>query len=551
MTQAKTTDMTPVINLTRISGAGPKRRQRPAYIDHLPPCNSACPAGENIQAWMAHVQAGDYLSAWQTLVRDNPLPAVHGRVCYHPCEYHCNREELDSTVSIHAVERFLGDMAIESGWKLPIDAQPSGKRVLIIGAGPCGLSAAYHLTRLGHVVEIHDAGEFPGGMLHFGIPAYRLPRDILMQEIYRIQQAGVKIVQNHRIDDLLAEKTSGKFDAVLVASGAQLSRHVDIPQRDAAKVLDAVTLLKNAESAGTTLLGRRVVVYGGGNTAMDAARTARRLGSTDTLIVYRRDRAHMGAHDFESDEALAEGVKFRWMTSIREIDGTNLTVEQMQLDPDGNLQPTGKTETLKADALVLALGQTADSGFLKKIPAIQFARDDSMIINDQMMSAEPGVFGAGDLVPGQRSVTDATGQGKLAARHIHAWLNKTIYTAPVKNPGVTFSMLKLLIYSDAEAGKQQELAAVTRTDSFDEVLAGLSQHEALYEAQRCLSCGNCFNCDNCLAACPETAIRKNATGNGYQIDMNRCIGCAVCFDQCPCHALEMVAEPSSVATASL
>ena len=298
MSQTKTTDMTPVINLTRVSGTGPKRSQRPVYKDHLPPCNSACPAGENIQAWMAHVQAGQYLAAWEALVRDNPMPAVHGRVCYHPCESHCNREELDSAVSIHAVERFLGDLALESGWTLPIDTAPSGKRVLIIGAGPCGLSAAYHLTRLGHVVEIHDAGELPGGMLHFGIPAYRMPRDILMREITRIEQLGVKIVLNHRVEDVLAEKQAGLFDAVLVATGAQLSRHVDIPERDAAKVLDAVSLLKNAETRGTTLLGRRVVVYGGGNTAMDAARTARRLGATDTLIVYRRDNpfpSHHGA----------------------------------------------------------------------------------------------------------------------------------------------------------------------------------------------------------------------------------------------------------------
>ena len=549
MSQTKTTDMTPVINLTRVSGTGPKRSQRPVYKDHLPPCNSACPAGENIQAWMAHVQAGQYLAAWEALVRDNPMPAVHGRVCYHPCESHCNREELDSTVSIHAVERFLGDLALESGWTLPIDTAPSGKRVLIIGAGPCGLSAAYHLTRLGHVVEIHDAGELPGGMLHFGIPAYRMPRDILMREITRIEQLGVKIVLNHRVEDVLAEKQAGLFDAVLVATGAQLSRHVDIPERDAAKVLDAVSLLKNAETRGTTLLGRRVVVYGGGNTAMDAARTARRLGATDTLIVYRRDRAHMGAHDFESDEAMAEGVKIKWLTTIREIDGTNLKVELMELDKEGKPQPTGKTETLQTDAVILALGQNADSGFLKKIPAIQFQPDGSMVIGANMMTDEPGVFGAGDLVPGERSVTIATGQGKKAAKHIDAWLNNVSCTAIDKHPTVTFSMLKLLIYSDADPKKQSELAPNTRTGSFDEVMFGLSQRDAFQEAQRCLSCGNCFECDNCLAACPETAIIKKTIEPGYTIDLNRCTGCAVCFDQCPCHAIEMVAEPAVTSAA--
>jgi len=545
MSQAKSADMTPVVNLTRISGAGPKRTQQPIYANLLPPCNSACPAGENIQAWMAHVQAGQFRTAWETLIRDNPMPAVHGRVCYHPCESHCNREDLDSAVSIHAIERFLGDQAIEGKWTLPVDAKPSGKRVLVVGAGPSGLSAAYHLTRMGHSVEIHDAGELPGGMLHFGIPAYRLPRDILMHEISRIEQLGVKIVLNHKVVDLMAEKQAGKFDAVFVAIGAQLSRHIDIPERDAAKVLDAVSLLK--DSANVPLLGRRVVVYGGGNTAMDAARTATRMGATETLIVYRRDRAHMSAHEFESDEALAEGVKIKWLSTIREIDGSTLQIEQMEIDKDGRAQATGKIETLQADAVILALGQNADSGFLQKIPGIRFQDDGSMIVGANMMTGEPGVFGGGDLVPGERSVTIATGQGKKAARHIDAWLNKMNYQAAPKHQPVSFAMLKLLIYSDAEPSLQKEIAPELRITSFAEVMTGLTQKEAVHEAQRCLSCGNCFECDNCLAACPETAIVKLGPDLGYQIDLNRCTGCAVCFDQCPCHAIEMIAEPLAAA----
>ncbi|MGA7864938.1 MAG: FAD-dependent oxidoreductase, partial [Stellaceae bacterium] len=170
----------PVVDLTREMGTGPFRTRRPVYVDLLPPCNNACPAGENIQAWLALAQAGKYRAAWEMLVRDNPLPAVHGRVCYHPCEQACNRDALDAAVSIHAVERFLGDLAAAQGWGLPIDAPPSGNRVLVVGAGPSGLSAAYHLARLGHAVEIHEAGPVPGGMMHFGIPAYRLPRADLM-----------------------------------------------------------------------------------------------------------------------------------------------------------------------------------------------------------------------------------------------------------------------------------------------------------------------------------------------------------------------------------
>src|SRR5579875_2197458 len=362
--------MTAVVDLTREKGTGPFRTRRPIYVDLLPPCNDACPAGENVQAWLALAQAGKYRAAWEVLVRDNPLPAVHGRVCYHPCEGACNRGAFDAAVGIHAVERFLGDCATAAGWRLPIEASPSGRRILVIGAGPSGLSAAYHLARLGHTVEIHEAGPVPGGMMHFGIPAYRLPRTELIKEVRRIEEMGVKLVLDHKTEDVLAEQQAGGFDAVFVAIGAHISRHIDIPARDAAKVLDAVTLLRSAGAGEAPRLGRRVVVYGGGNTAMDAARTARRLGAEEALIIYHRDRAHMPAHAFEAEEAISEGVKIKWLTSIKEIAGPTLTVERMTLDATGRPQPTGAIEVLTADAVVLALGQQTDSAFLRRVPGI-------------------------------------------------------------------------------------------------------------------------------------------------------------------------------------
>ncbi|MEA3291491.1 MAG: FAD-dependent oxidoreductase, partial [Pseudomonadota bacterium] len=235
-------EMTAAPNLKRTSrGTGALRTRRPIYIDFLPPCNNACPAGEDIQSWLALAQAGEYEAAWQKLIENNPLPAIHGRVCYHPCEEACNRTFTDEPVSIHAVERFLGDMALEKGWKPVFNAPGGGGKVLVIGAGPSGLSAAYHLTRWGHSVEIREAGPAAGGMIHFGIPAYRMPRKELADEIRRIEEMGVKIVLNHKVDDVLEEMEAGDFDAVFVAVGAHISKKIDIPSRDAGRIMDAVS----------------------------------------------------------------------------------------------------------------------------------------------------------------------------------------------------------------------------------------------------------------------------------------------------------------------
>jgi NADPH-dependent glutamate synthase beta subunit-like oxidoreductase len=532
--------MTPVLDLTAEPGTGPFRVRLPAYIDLLPPCNNACPAGEAVQAWLALAQAGKYRQAWETILRDNPLPAVHGRVCYHPCETSCNRGELDEAVSIHAVERFLGDMATAQGWTPPIEAASTGKRILVVGAGPSGLSAAYHLARLGHDVAIREAGPLPGGMLHFGIPAYRLPRADLMAEIARIERMGVTITLNHKVEDLAGEMREGAFHAAFVAVGAHISKHADIPARDAGRVLEAVSLLRDVAS-GTPppLLGRRVVIYGGGNTAMDAARTVRRLGAEEALIVYRRDREHMPAHAFEADEALAEGVKIRWLTTIKDIADGSLIVERMTMGADGRPVPTGEFDTLTADSVVLALGQDTDSGFLRRVPGVGFKPDGAVIVGPDMMTGAHGVFAGGDMVPSERTVTVAVGHGKAAARSIDAWLRGTRAEVPTRPEAVTFAMLNLPVYSDARPAGQTTLPVIDRISGFDEVLAGLSEPQARREAQRCLSCGVCFECDNCYAACPEDAIEKLGPGAGYRVIEAKCTGCAVCFAQCPCHAITM------------
>ena len=525
--------------------SGPVRSERPVYIDLLPPCNAGCPAGENIQAYLAQVQAGQYELAWRTLVADNPFPAIHGRVCYHPCESSCNRGQLDSSVSIHAVERYLGDVALDHGWQFDAPAPSTGKRVLVIGAGPSGLSAACHLARLGHDVEVRDAGAEPGGMMRYGIPAYRLPREVLDGEVERLRALGVRFCTDHRVVDLAAERHEGRFDAVFVAVGAHLSKRIEIPAMDAGRMLDAVSFLRGVASGERPGIGRRVAVYGGGNTAIDAARTARRLGAEEAIVVYRRTRSQMPAHDEEAADAEREGVRINWLRTIKAFEGEELQVEVMELDESGFPRPTGLFETLAADSLILALGQETDTAFLRSVPDIEFGPDGTVKVSSSLMTGADGVFAGGDMVPAERTVTVGVGHGKRAAREIDAWLRGAAYHRGPKHPLAPFESLHLWFFGDAGRRQQPELAPKARVDNFAEVVGGLQSADVLFEAGRCLSCGNCCECDGCLGACPEHAVMKLGPGRRYRFDYDRCTGCRACFEQCPVHSIEMVPENSS------
>jgi 2-oxoacid:acceptor oxidoreductase delta subunit (pyruvate/2-ketoisovalerate family) len=529
------------VGSSRSNHTGSWRVERPVYVDRLPPCNNACPAGENIQGWLYEAESGNYEGAWRKLVEENPLPAIMGRICFHPCETVCNRVQVDEAVGINAVERFLGDIAIEKGWTIPEAGVDTGKRILVVGAGPAGLSATYHLRRLGHQVRLVDSSAQLGGMMRYGIPAYRLPRAILDAEIARIIAMGVEVELNYVVHDIDKERKAGGFDAVFLAVGAQLGRRVSIPAGDSSRVIDAVSFLHQVADDDPPLLGRRVVVYGGGDTAFDAARTAKRLGATEAVIVYRRNRERMGAHSVELEQAEVEGITVRWLSTVNRFESEQMVLEKMRLNAEGFPEPTGEYEELDADALVLALGQDTDLSLLDQAKDV-VVRNGVVEVEATMMTGENGVFAGGDVVPTDRTATIAVGHGKRAAFGIDAYVNGRDVPEKVRHDLATFERLNTWYYADAPRTKRPELERIRRQGTFDEVIGGLTEENALFEARRCLSCGNCFECDNCFGVCPDNAVIKLGPSQRYQFDYDFCKGCGICVKECPCGAIEMVPE---------
>ena len=344
----------------------------------------------------------------------------------------------------------------------------------------------------------------------------------------------------------LAWQEPARFEGLSVrdylAIGAHIAKRAYIPAKDSARILDAVSVLRSMEGAEQPMLGRRVVVYGGGNTAIDVARTARRLGATDAIIVYRRTRDRMPAHDFELEEALEEGVKVKWLSTITGAVGETLTIEKMTLDADGKPQPTGEFETLDADSLVLALGQDVDMSLLQGVEGL--LAEDGVVQVDPVtqMTGHPGLFAGGDMAPGARNVTVAIGQAKKAAGHIDAWLRGQTVAPKAEKDVAAFEKLNTWYYSDAPKTVRPQLDIARRTSSFDEVQGGLTEDTALFEARRCLSCGNCFECDNCYGVCPDNAVIKLGPGKRFEINLDYCKGCGICAAECPCGAIKMTPE---------
>ena len=536
------TDITKPVDLqTHAEGTGPKRFRRPVYMDFMPPCNSACPAGENIQAWLAYAQAGDYFNAFQVIMEDCPFPAIMGRVCVKPCETGCNRNHIDTTVNIHAVERYIGDEAINQKWEVRYDAKPTGKKVLVIGAGPGGLSAAYHLARMGHTVEVYDAGNHAGGLLWTGVPEYRLPKEILDAEVARILNMGIKLRLNYKVQDVMSEKKAGNFDAVYLSVGAQVIHDEGFSHDNSVLIKDAFSFFNEVKSNSSPYIKKKIVVYGGGKLALYLSRMIKRFGS-EVAVYYPGDKKMMPAYDYETEDALAEGVDVQLYRSISKIEKNKITLEVMKVEK-GKAVGTGEFETIDADVLINAYKQESDTGFLRSAANIKINDDGTVVIDAQRMTGESGIFAGGDMLPGEnRSSTIAIGHGKKAAKYINGFLTEP-YQKPAKPATASYRKLHMWYKTEAPQKEQSKLAPAVAVKSFDEIVAGLGEPEARFEAQRCLSCGNCFECDGCFGACPENAIIKLGKGNRYKFNYDACTGCAVCYEQCPCHAIEMIPEP--------
>lgn len=521
---------------SKVNKTGSWKTLCPQYVHRMPPCNATCPAGENVQNWLSFAQEGKIRKAWEEMVKNNPFPAVMGRVCYHTCERACNREQFDGAVHINLIERSIGDIALESDWKFEEPTTSSGKKILIVGSGPSGLSAAYFLRKMGHDVTVYEKHAKPGGMMRYGVPRYRLSREVLDAEIKRITDIGVNLVCNKAVEHLKDE--IGKFDAVYVATGAFMAAKTDIEIKgDECVVMDAVDLFRKIEdNIAIPNLGKRVLIYGGGNTAIDAARTALRLGAESVKIVYRRTINNMPAHKEEIQDALKEGVEILCLSCIGMIDGNNVLINKMDYDEENDiLSACGEKDVMKADSVIFAIGQSIDEGILDGISGISVSEKGVIEIDKNMMTGARGIFAGGDVVPCKRTVTHAIGHGKKAAKCIDAYLNGEEVQPNIKPEVANFKKLNTAYYGKVA---RSEISRMDNNLSFTEKDISLTEIELMAEAERCFSCGNCFHCDNCYGMCPDSAIKKNADGS-LEIDYEYCKGCGICASECPCGAIKM------------
>lgn len=568
------------LGTTLVNKTGSWRYIRPLYVDKTPPCNNNCPAGEDIVGYLALIKEGKYKEAWELIKQENPFPGVCGRVCPHPCESECNREKLGGAIAIHTLERFLADYAASQ--RLSVQAsQRYDAKVAVIGSGPAGLSCAYHLARRGYPVTVFEALPVAGGMMRVGIPEYRLPRQVLDREIADMEALGVEIKTGMRLGDNLRMSDLDDYDAVFIAMGLQKSDMLNIPGEDVEGVIPGLEFLQRVNLGEKVRVGPRVAVIGGGNTAMDAARSALRLGS-EVTILYRRSRAEMPAIAEEIEEALAEGVEIHYLTAPVELLTENGRIKSMRCvkmelgapDESGRRRPmpiAGSEYNIEVDTVIPALGQEADFSFLEaggwrsEVGSWRLEVEQGRIVIDEAgLTTRESVFAGGDVATPFGTVTHAVGSGKRAALAIDRYLrgedlsgfppiDQAVHAVPkdIDPTIVRFENLNLAYFEEMERAEQLQKSVEERLSGFEEVNLGFSEEEAQAEAERCFSCGTCNLCDTCLTFCPDVAIarlpftppaQRGGLGGGYEVNYDYCKGCGICAEECPRHAISIEEE---------
>jgi len=551
---------------------GAWRTQRPVYEDKTPPCSAACPAGNDIVGFIQKITQEDFEGAWNIILEENPFPGVCGRVCFHPCETKCNRGSYDEPIAIHALERFVADFASQRSRKIEKISAQEKEKIAIIGSGPAGMSCAYHLARLHYPVTVFESLPLAGGLLRMGIPIYRLPKNILDREISTIEALGVKIRTGVPIGEEIRMEELKDYQATFIATGAHLSRRLNIPGERGRGVFSGLDLLKRINLGNKVKMGDRVAVVGGGNTAIDVARAVVRMGKKATIL-YRRAKEEMPAFEEEVSEALEEGVKIRYLVNPIRIQQKNglkrLECVKMALgekDESGRRKPVPIPNSrliIEADSVVVAAGEEIEVSYLPKGIG---KREGIVLTQIDGKTTVEGIFAGGDLTSNQRTVAHAIGSGKKAAVAIDSYLRGTDseeairpiligsgpsisifrYLHPEERPRnphvVTLDELNLDYFEHSKREGKSRALPRERIKGFAEVTSTLTKEAALVEAGRCFNCGTCNDCENCYVFCPDAAILRMGDTVAHQVDYDFCKGCGICFTECPRRAISLKEE---------
>jgi len=556
-----------------VNKTGTWKFAEPLFVDRTSPCNQQCPAGEDITGYMYLAGQGRFEEAWRLIMEENPFPAIMGRVCFHTCEEQCNRKDHDEAIAVHMVERFIGDYGLSKGLSIGPPKTERDEKIAVVGAGPGGLSAAYHLRRMGYAVSVFDSNEKPGGMMRYGIPPYRLTREVLDAEINQLSEMGIEFTMGVRVgEDISWDSLNTGFDAIFIALGAWEETSLGIEGLDKERIFNALDFLREVNLGQSPGIGNKVSIIGGGNSALDCARASRRLGA-EVTIIYRRTEAEMPAHPEEVDMAREEGVQFLFLATPREACGngkiTGIKLEKMALgeeDASGRRRPvpTGEFFDVQCDGMIMAIGEGTR---VDDLPS--FIPHNSGVVETDPMgcTSYPKAFAGGDIIAIPHTVTHAIGSGKRAAIAIDRFLagrnpdeegpdqfrwgeNGNVSMGlingtalfPRRNTSsevIAHKDMNTFYFDHRPRLEITRVPAKERLQGFQEVVTTPSQEEVVSEAQRCFNCGSCTECGNCYIFCPDSAIKKDPDGYGFISDMDYCKGCGICVNECPRGAMKM------------